>query len=71
MEYNASRVELGLNTDAGRQELQQARLQATTGHVPEALAAYEKAFNSRAAGRRLCGGILEHGGENSARRMKP
>jgi len=45
MEYNASRIELGLNTDAGRQELQQARLQATTGHVPEALAAYEKAFN--------------------------
>ena len=44
-EYNASRVEIGLNTDAGRQELQQARLQATTGHVPEALAAYEKAFN--------------------------
>ena len=44
-EYNASRIEIGLNTDAGRQALQQARLLATTGHVPEALADYEKAFN--------------------------
>lgn len=44
-EYNASRAEIGLNTDAGRQSLQQARLLATTGHVPEALAEYEKAFN--------------------------
>ena len=44
-EYNTARVEIGLNTDAGRQSLQQARLLATTGHVPEALADYEKAFN--------------------------
>ena len=44
-EYNASRIEIGLNSSAGRQALQEARLQAATGHVPEALAAYEKAFN--------------------------
>ncbi|EPK7357587.1 cellulose synthase complex outer membrane protein BcsC [Kluyvera ascorbata] len=44
-EYKTSRVEMGLNGSAGRQALQQARLQATTGHVPEAVANYEKAFD--------------------------
>lgn len=44
-EYNAARIEIGLNSSAGRQALQEARLQATTGHAQEALAAYEKAFN--------------------------
>ena len=44
-EYNAARIEVGLNSSAGRQALQEARLQATTGHAQEALTAYEKAFN--------------------------
>ncbi|MEZ2585410.1 cellulose synthase complex outer membrane protein BcsC [Kluyvera intermedia] len=44
-EYNAARIEVGLNSSAGRQALQEARLQAATGHAQEALSAYEKAFN--------------------------
>ncbi|MGL5699458.1 MAG: cellulose synthase complex outer membrane protein BcsC [Kluyvera sp.] len=44
-EYKSARVEMGLNGSAGRQALQQARLQATTGHVPEAVANFEKAFD--------------------------
>lgn len=34
-----------LSTSDGRQALQQARLQATTGHAEEAVASYNKLFN--------------------------
>lgn len=34
-----------LSTPDGRQALQQARLQATTGHAEEAVASYNKLFN--------------------------
>lgn len=40
-----SRNVLALSTPEGRQALQEARLQATTGHTQEAIAAYEKLFN--------------------------
>nr|WP_318383480.1 cellulose synthase complex outer membrane protein BcsC [uncultured Enterobacter sp.] len=39
-----SRSILTLSTPEGRQALQEARLQATTGHTPEAIAAYDKLF---------------------------
>ena len=39
-----SRSVLTLSTPEGRQALQEARLQATTGHTPEAIAAYDKLF---------------------------
>ena len=43
--YKASKTQMTLSTPQGRQALQQARLQAATGHAPEAIAAYESLFN--------------------------
>ncbi len=43
--YQQSQVTMMLSTPEGRQQLQQARLQATTGHTTEAIAAYQKLFN--------------------------
>ena len=43
--YQAARAELQVGTPAGRQALQQARLQVATGHVPEGVALYDKLFN--------------------------
>jgi hypothetical protein len=34
-----------LSSGDGRQALQQARLQVTTGHIPEGIALYDKLFN--------------------------
>ncbi|MCD4558897.1 cellulose synthase complex outer membrane protein BcsC [Lelliottia nimipressuralis] len=42
--YKASRNAMLLSTPEGRQDLQQARLLATTGHTQEAIAAYDKIF---------------------------
>jgi len=42
--YQSSRTTMLLSTPDGRQALQQARLLATTGHTPEAIAAYDKLF---------------------------
>lgn len=42
--YKASQTEITLATPEGRQALQQARLQAATGHAPESIAAYESLF---------------------------
>nr|BAM44857.1 cellulose synthase subunit C [Enterobacter sp. CJF-002] len=42
--YKSSVTSMTLSGAEGRQALQQARLQATTGHVPEALAAYDALF---------------------------
>lgn len=42
--YKSSLITMALSTSEGRQALQQARLQATTGHVPEAIAAYDALF---------------------------
>ncbi|MDU7197956.1 cellulose synthase complex outer membrane protein BcsC [Phytobacter diazotrophicus] len=44
----ASRITMALSTPEGRQALQEARLQAATGHPQEAVAAYEKMFNDSA-----------------------
>lgn len=44
----ASRMTMALSTPEGRQALQEARLQAATGHPQEAVAAYEKMFNGSA-----------------------
>ena len=44
----ASRMTMALSTPEGRQALQEARLQATTGHPQEAVAGYEKMFNGSA-----------------------
>jgi hypothetical protein len=44
----ASRITMALSTPEGRQALQEARLQAATGHPQEAVAAYEKMFNGSA-----------------------
>lgn len=41
----ASQSELQLSSGEGRQALQEARLQVTTGHVPEGVALYDKLFN--------------------------
>ncbi len=41
----ASRITMALSTPQGRQALQEARLQAATGHPQEAVAAYEKMFD--------------------------
>ncbi|MGK9175828.1 cellulose biosynthesis protein BcsC [Yokenella regensburgei] len=43
--YKAAKTEMALSTAQGRQALQQARLQAATGHTQEAIAAYEGLFN--------------------------
>ncbi|MEC9673257.1 hypothetical protein RCU10_20140, partial [Escherichia marmotae] len=43
--YKSSRTIMLLSTADGRQALQQARLQATTGHAEEAVAGYNKLFN--------------------------
>ncbi|MEB5673271.1 hypothetical protein MXE77_15365, partial [Escherichia coli] len=43
--YKSSRTTMLLSTPDGRQVLQQARLQATTGHAEEAVASYNKLFN--------------------------
>ncbi|MCT4703331.1 cellulose synthase complex outer membrane protein BcsC [Enterobacteriaceae bacterium H20N1] len=43
--YQQSVTTMTLSTPEGRQQLQQARLLATTGHTAEAAAAYEKIFN--------------------------
>ncbi|MGP3590677.1 cellulose synthase complex outer membrane protein BcsC [Vagococcus sp. WN89Y] len=42
--YKSSVITMTLSGAEGRQALQQARLQATTGHAPEAIAAYEALF---------------------------
>lgn len=42
--YKSSRTTQLLATPDGRQALQEARLQATTGHAEEAIAAYDKLF---------------------------
>jgi len=42
--YKASQNAMLLSTPEGRQELQQARLLATTGHTQEAIDAYDKIF---------------------------
>ena len=39
-----------LSTPDGRQQLQQARLLATTGHTQEAIAAYDKLFDGNPPG---------------------
>ncbi|MEN0578128.1 cellulose synthase complex outer membrane protein BcsC [Phytobacter palmae] len=41
----ASRITMALSTPQGRQALQEARLQAATGHPQEAVAGYEKIFD--------------------------
>ena len=43
--YKASLSEMHLSSGDGRQALQQARLQVTTGHIPEGIAQYDKLFN--------------------------
>ncbi|WP_455426483.1 cellulose synthase complex outer membrane protein BcsC [Dryocola sp. LX212] len=43
--YQQATTTMSLSTPEGRQQLQQARLLATTGHTAEAAAAYEKIFN--------------------------
>ncbi|EMP9726328.1 cellulose synthase complex outer membrane protein BcsC [Enterobacter cloacae] len=43
--YQSSRNTMLLSTPDGRQQLQQARLLATTGHTQEAIAAYDKLFD--------------------------
>jgi tetratricopeptide (TPR) repeat protein len=43
--YQQSQTTMMLSTPEGRQQLQQARLLATTGHTEEAAAAYQKIFN--------------------------
>ncbi|HKM97450.1 MAG TPA: cellulose synthase complex outer membrane protein BcsC [Buttiauxella sp.] len=43
--YQESVTTMALSTPEGRQQLQQTRLLATTGHTQEALAAYKKLFN--------------------------
>ncbi|HHK9524476.1 TPA: cellulose synthase complex outer membrane protein BcsC [Enterobacter hormaechei] len=45
--YQSSRTTMLLSTPDGRQALQQARLLATTGHTQEAIAAYDKLFDSK------------------------
>ncbi|RCW98494.1 MULTISPECIES: cellulose synthase complex outer membrane protein BcsC [Kosakonia] len=42
--YKSAVTTMALSTPEGRQSLQQARLQATTGHTQEALAAYDALF---------------------------
>ncbi|SET39278.1 cellulose synthase complex outer membrane protein BcsC [Kosakonia radicincitans] len=42
--YQSSLLAMSLSTAEGRQALQQARLQATTGHTQEAIAAYDALF---------------------------
>ena len=42
--YQSSRTTMMLSTPEGRQSLQEARLQATTGHTEEAIAAYDALF---------------------------
>ncbi|MGY5954888.1 cellulose synthase complex outer membrane protein BcsC [Kosakonia sp. BK9b] len=42
--YKSSVTTMALSTAEGRQALQQARLQATTGHTQEAIAAYDALF---------------------------
>jgi tetratricopeptide (TPR) repeat protein len=42
--YKQAKLNMALTTPEGRQQLQQARLLATAGHVPEAVAAYDKLF---------------------------
>ncbi|WP_227318611.1 cellulose synthase complex outer membrane protein BcsC [Cedecea davisae] len=44
-EYKQSQTTMMLTGAEGRQQLQQARLLATSGHTDEAIAAYEKLFN--------------------------
>lgn len=43
--YQQSAMTMTLSTPEGRQQLQQARLLATTGHTAEAVAAYQTLFN--------------------------
>ncbi|SNY66278.1 cellulose synthase complex outer membrane protein BcsC [Enterobacter sp. CC120223-11] len=43
--YKTSLSEMQLSSGDGRQALQQARLQVTTGHIPEGIALYDKLFN--------------------------
>ncbi|HFZ8994686.1 TPA: cellulose synthase complex outer membrane protein BcsC [Citrobacter freundii] len=43
--YKSSQTDILLSTPKGRQALQEARLQATTGHAREAVAAYDALFN--------------------------
>ncbi|WP_367300181.1 cellulose synthase complex outer membrane protein BcsC [Hafnia alvei] len=42
--YKQAKLNMALTTPEGRQQLQQARLLATAGHVPEAVQAYDKLF---------------------------
>ncbi len=53
-----------LSTPDGRQALQQARLQATTGHAEEAVASYNKLFNGAPPEGDIACRVLEYGGEN-------
>ena len=48
--YQSSRNTMLLSTPEGRQQLQQARLLATTGHTQEAIAAYDKLFDGNPPG---------------------
>ncbi len=48
--YQSSRNTMLLSTPDGRQQLQQARLLATTGHTQEAIAAYDKLFDGNPPG---------------------
>lgn len=43
--WQQSQATMLLSTPEGRQQLQQARLLSTTGHTPEAVAAYQTLFN--------------------------
>lgn len=43
--YKSSQSELKLSSGKGRQALQEARLQVTTGHVQEGIAQYDQLFN--------------------------
>lgn len=43
--YKQAKMNMALTTPEGRQQLQQARLLATAGHVPEAIEAYQKLFD--------------------------
>ena len=43
--YKTSLSEMQISSGEGRKALQEARLQVTTGHVPEGIAAYDKLFN--------------------------
>ncbi|MRS16414.1 cellulose biosynthesis protein BcsC [Enterobacteriaceae bacterium RIT691] len=43
--YKTAQSEMQLSTGKGRQALQEARLQVTTGHIPEGIAQYDQLFN--------------------------